>query len=234
MEFPDTLIKGRLLRRYKRFLADVELAGGEVITAHCANPGSMMGLKEPGATVWLSPARNPKRKLKFSWELIEADGALVGVNTSWPNSVAEEAIAAGAVAELTGYEKIKREVKYGGNSRIDLLLTRTGRPDCYVEIKSVTLMRRAGLAEFPDAVTARGTKHLNEFSNMVSAGHRAVMFYLAQRDDCDRFTIAADIDPAYLEALQGALAAGVEAICYACRIDTAGIEVFRPLEIMFR
>lgn len=234
MKFPDTLIEGRLLRRYKRFLADVELAGGEVITAHCANPGSMMGLKEPDARVWLSPARNPKRKLKFSWELVEADGALVGINTSWPNSVAEEAIAAGAVAELTGYENIKREVKYGENSRIDLLLSGAGRPDCYVEIKSVTLKRQAGLAEFPDSVTARGTKHLNELSNMVSGGHRAVMFYLAQRDDCDRFSIAADIDPAYLDALEGALAAGVEAICYACRMDSDGIEVYRPMKMMFR
>jgi sugar fermentation stimulation protein A len=234
MRFPDPLIEGRLLRRYKRFLADVELTDGETITAHCANPGSMMGLNGPGSKVWLSPARNPKRKLKYSWELVEVGDALVGVNTSWPNALAEEAIAAGGIKELAGYDEIRREVKYGENSRIDLLLAAVGQADCYVEVKSVTLARQSGLAEFPDSITARGTKHLNELSSMVAAGHRAVMFYLAQRDDCDKFDIAADIDPAYREALDSAISAGVETICYASKVDTAGIEVYRPLKMMFR
>lgn len=229
MQFPDPLIPGRLVRRYKRFLADVTLDDGTEITAHCANPGSMLGLQEPGSTVWLSPARNPARKLRYSWELVEDDGSLVGINTAHPNGLAAEAIAAGTVAELAGYTDIRREVKYGKNSRIDILLSGQGRPDCYVEVKNVHLRREDGLAEFPDSVTARGAKHLSELSDMVAAGHRAVMFYLVQRDDCDRFAIADDIDPNYNSALGAALASGVEAICYACRVETTGIEVYRPL-----
>ena len=233
MLFPDPLVPGRLVRRYKRFLADIELDDGAVVTAHCANPGSMLGLHEPGSRVWLSPARNPARKLKFTWELVQADGTLVGINTAHPNALAAEAIAAGTVAELGGYADPRREVKYGRNSRIDLLLSSDHRPDCYMEIKNVHLLRREGLAEFPDSVTARGAKHLEELSAMVAAGHRAVMFYLVQRDDCERFAIAGDIDPRYNEALRTALAAGVEAICYACRVDTSGIEVRRPLALEF-
>ncbi len=238
MQFPDPLIEARLIRRYKRFLADVELAGGEVVTAHCANPGGMIGLKEPGAEVWLSPARNPARKLKYSWELIRVDGGLVGINTAHPNGLAAEAIAAGRVAELAGYGAERREVKYGKNSRIDILLQEPGllqedrRADCYVEVKNVHLMRQPGLAEFPDAVTKRGAKHLVELGDMVEAGHRAVMFYLVQRADCERFGIAADIDPGYAAGLEIARARGVETICYACRLSTTGIEVDRPLEIV--
>lgn len=231
MLFPDPLVPGRLIRRYKRFLADVALARGAEVTAHCANPGSMLGLHEPGSQVWLSPARNPARKLRWSWELIEADGALVGINTGHPNGLAADAIADGTVSELAGYADVRREVKYGKNSRIDILLSETAKPDCYVEVKNVHLRRQAGLAEFPDSVTARGAKHLAELSDMVASGHRAVMFYLVQRDDCDRFAIAADIDPNYNIALQAALAAGVEAICYACRVETTGIEVSRPLTL---
>lgn len=229
MEFPDPLISGRLIRRYKRFLADVALADGSEVTAHCANPGSMLGLHEPGSEVWLSPARNPARKLRYSWELVAADGALVGINTGHPNGLVAEAIASGAIAELAGYAEARREVKYGRNSRIDLLLTGNGRPDCYVEVKNVHLCREPGLAEFPDSVTARGAKHLIELSDMVAAGYRAVMVYLVQRGDCDRFAIAGDIDPKYKETLDVALEAGVEAICYACRVSTTGIEVDRPL-----
>ena len=232
MQFPDPLIPGRLIRRYKRFLADVTLADGSEVTAHCANPGSMLGLHEPGAEVWLSPARNPARKLRYSWELVGADGTMVGINTSHPNRLAAEAIAAGVIGELDGYAEIRPEVKYGRNSRIDLLLRAESRPDCYVEVKNVHLRRQCGLAEFPDSVTARGAKHLVELADMVAAGHRAVMFYLVQRDDCDRFAIAADIDPLYNETLGTALAAGVEAICYACRVDTTGIDVYRPLPLM--
>ena len=232
MEFPDPLVRGTLVRRYKRFLADVELAGGEEVVAHCANPGSMLSVNEPGAEVWLSPARNPERKLRHTWELVRVGKGLVGINTAHPNRLVEEAIGAGAIPELGGYASLRREVKYGVNSRIDLLLRDDGRPDCYVEVKNVTMRRGSGdaaPAEFPDSVTARGAKHLAELSRMVAEGHRAVMVYLVQREDCRRFTIAADIDPAYAEALMDALTAGVEAICYGCRMSTTAIEVAAPL-----
>ncbi len=231
MKFPDPLLAGRLIKRYKRFLADVELDTGEFVTAHCANPGAMLGLVAPGARVWLSPARNPARKLKFTWELVEADGGLVGINTSHPNAIAEEAILAGRVEPVQGYGSLRREVKYGQNSRIDILLEEPGRPDCYVEIKNVHLMREAGLAEFPDSVTKRGTKHLGELADMVDAGHRAVMLYLVQRGDCDRFRLAADIDPAYGEAFAQARARGVEALCYSCMMGPGEILLDRRLDI---
>ncbi len=231
MQFLDPLIRGTLLRRYKRFLADIELEDGAQVTAHCANPGAMLGLKDAGAEVWLSPSRNPKRKLKFSWELIWANGGLVGINTAHPNGIAAEAIEAGEIEPLQGYETLRREVKYGQNSRVDLLLEQPGRPDCYVEIKNVHLMRQTGLAEFPDSVTKRGAKHLVELGDMVAAGHRAVMLYLVQRGDCDRFAIAGDIDPTYAEELHRAMGSGVEAICYDCQIDTTGIQVRKPLQL---
>ena len=230
MEFPEALVKGTLLRRYKRFLSDIELEGGDRVTAHCANPGSMLGLNEPGSEVWLLPARKPGRKLPFSWELIRVGDHLVGINTGRPNGIVEEALRAGQVTELTGYQDLRREVKYGRNSRIDILLRDPDRPPCYVEVKNVHLKRGAA-AEFPDSVTARGTKHLAELADMVSQDARAVMFYLVQRGDCDRFSIAADIDPTYAEALERALARGVEAVCYDCRVTREGIGLNRPLSL---
>ncbi len=222
MRFPDPLLRGRLIRRYKRFLSDHELDGGEMVTAHCANPGSMLGLDEPGAEVWLSPARNPDRKLRYSWELLRVGDALVGINTAHPNAIAAEAIEDGSIAELTGYDSLRREVKYGRNSRIDILLEGAGRPPCYVEVKNVHL-KRGARAEFPDSVTARGAKHLVEMSDMVAAGNRAVMLYLVQREDCDGFAIAGDIDPGYAAALARARAVGVDAICYSCKLSTEAI-----------
>ncbi len=231
MRFPDPLIPGRLLRRYKRFLSDVELDSGEVVVAHCANPGSMLGLAEPGAAVWLSPSRNPARKLKYSWELINVDGHLVGINTGWPNRIVEEAVRAEAVAELVGYESLRREVPYGRNSRIDLLLEAADRPPCYLEVKNVHLKRREAVAEFPDSVTKRGAKHLAELSAMARMGRRAVMFFLVQRSDCTSFAVAADIDPAYDRALHQALDHGVETLCYSCRVGPEAIELGRPLPL---
>ncbi len=217
MQFPYPLERARLIKRYKRFLSDHELESGETVTAHCANPGGMIGLKEPGMETWLSPANNPKRKLKWDWQLAHADGGLVGINTSHPNGLVAEAIEAGAVPELTGYETLRREVKYGVNSRIDILLEQAGRPSCYVEIKNCHL-KRDKLAEFPDAVTARGAKHMGELANMVEAGHRAAVFYVIQRMDCPGFAVAEDIDPTYAAALRDAMARGVEALAYSCRL----------------
>jgi sugar fermentation stimulation protein A len=231
VQFPDPLIRGRLLRRYKRFLSDIELDNGEIVVAHCANPGSMTGLKDTGARVWLSPSRNPKRKLKYSWELIQVDGHMVGINTAWPNRIVEEAVAAQMVPELAGYPSLRREVPYGRNSRIDLLLEAADRPPCYLEVKNVHLRRTAGLAEFPDSVTKRGAKHLRELSEMADRGARAVMFFLVQRGDCASFQVAADIDPDYDRALHAALDHGVEVLCYSCRVGEEAIELDHPLPV---
>jgi sugar fermentation stimulation protein A len=235
MRFPAPLLPATLMKRYKRFLADVVLPSGETVTVHCANPGSMIGLATAGARVWLSRSDNPKRKLAHSWELIEVDFGtgpeLVGINTAHPNALAAEAITAGAIPELAGYGTIRREVRYGENSRVDFLLEDAARPPCYVEIKNVHLMRRQGLAEFPDAVTKRGAKHLTELSAMVAAGGRAVMLYLIQIGSARAFRLARDIDPTYGKAFDAARAAGVEAIAYRCGITCDGIEVIEPVTI---
>lgn len=225
MDFPAPLVRASLERRYKRFLSDHVLGDGARGTAHCANPGSMLGLDAPGSETWLLPNDDPARKLRYSWELVRVGDGLVGINTARPNRIVEEGILAGAVEPLRGYPTLRREVRYGTNSRIDILLEAPDRPPCYVEVKNVHLSRKPGLAEFPDAVTKRGTKHLHELAGQVRAGGRAVMLYLVQRDDCDRFRLADDIDPAYAEAFAAARAAGVEALCHACRMTTAGIEI---------
>lgn len=234
MKFPDPLIQGRLIKRYKRFLADVELANGQIVTAHCANSGSMLSVKEAGAEVWLSPARNPERKLRYTWELIKVGKTFVGINTALPNAIVEEAINNQKIPELAGYASLRREVKYGKNSRIDLLLEDPARPICYVEVKNVTLRRGlkgADPVEFPDSVTTRGAKHLVELADMVGQGHRSVMMYLVQRQDGNTFTIAGDIDPDYKAGLKVAMAAGVEVLCYQCTLNTKGIELSKPLKM---
>jgi sugar fermentation stimulation protein A len=236
MRFSAPLIPATLVRRYKRFLADVTLPGGETVTAHVANPGSMIGLAAPGARVWLSKSDNPKRKLAHSWELVEVDlgaGAeLVGVNTAHPNPLVGAALASGAIPELAGYDAVRREVKYGKNSRVDFLLGGDGRPPCYVEIKNVHLMRRPGLAEFPDARTERGAKHLNELGDAVERGCRAVMLYLIQIGSAERFALARDIDPKYGLAFDRARSRGVEALAWKCRIACEGIELAAPVPIV--
>lgn len=233
MKFAAPLVSGRLVKRYKRFLADVVLdEDGNEITAHCANPGSMLGLKEPGSRVWLSPSDNPKRKLKYSWEVIEADGALVGINTAHPNKLVEEAIEAGRIEALSGYASLRREVKYGKNSRIDILLEASDGKQTFVEVKNVHLMREQGLAEFPDSVTARGAKHLVELGDMVAEGHRAAMVFLVQRPDCTKLSLAADIDPAYAKAFAEARDAGVEAYAIGCDVRLDGIDAVKPVEIV--
>ncbi len=231
MRFPVPLVRGVLVRRYKRFLSDVVLADtGAAVTAHCCNSGSMEGLAVPGAEVWLAPAANPRRKLAWDWELERNGGGLVGINAGRPNAIVAEAIAAGRVPDLRGYDDLRREVRYGRNSRVDLLLSGGGGPKCYVEVKNVH-MKRGGAAAFPDAVTARGRKHLLELADMARQGARAVMFFLVQRGDCDHFIVASDIDPAYAAALDEAVAAGVDVLCYDCRIDLDGIEVGTRLPV---
>lgn len=230
------LIEGRLIRRYKRFLADVELADGSVVTSHCANPGAMLGLTAPGNRVWLSQSSDPARKLKYSWHLVEADFGemslqIVGIDTSLPNRLAEEAITAGAIPELAGYGSLRREVRYGVNSRIDLLLAETGRPDAYVEVKNVHLMRRPGSVEFPDSVTSRGAKHLEEMGAMVEAGFRAVMLYVIQMQGTS-FSLAPDLDPAYARAFARARTRGVEALAYTCIVTPDAVTIDRRIPMV--
>ena len=231
MRWPTPLIPGRLVRRYKRFLADVLLEDRFEVTVHCPNPGRMLGLDAPGARVWVSKSGNLRRALPYTLELVQADGGLVGINTMHPNRLVEEAIAAGVIAELRGYDVIRREVRYDERCRIDLLLRGEGRPDCFVEVKNVHLRRAAG-AEFPDAVTARGAKHLSALTRQVAAGARAVAVYVVQRTDCADFRIAADIDPVYAASFEAALESGVEAVCYRCAIDLQGVSLATPLPIV--
>lgn len=231
MLLPQPLLRGRLVSRYKRFFADVELEGGQVVVSHCANPGAMLGLKEPGLPVWISAATNPARLLKWDLQFVELPTGLVGINTAHPNRIVAEALANKAIPELAAYENFRPEVRYGENSRVDFLLTSPGLPDCYVEVKNVHFSRTHGLAEFPDSRTERGAKHLLELSNMVAAGHRAVMLYLIQRGDCTHLSFAADLDPAYAGAFEAAKLAGVEALAYSSIITPHEIGIGRPLSI---
>jgi sugar fermentation stimulation protein A len=230
MEFSTPLIPATLIRRYKRFLADCLLPDGQEITAHCPNPGSMTGLAEPGMRIWLEPNNDPRKKLKYGWRLVEHEnGHFSGIDTAVPNRVLRSALEAQKITELADYKTVQPEVKYGENSRIDFLLTQPGFPACYVEVKSVTLMRQPGVAEFPDSVTKRGTKHLEELARMVEQGHRAVMLYLVQRTDCDRFQLADDIDPAYARAFAHAQICGVERLVYSTQISPHEITVATPV-----
>ncbi|HSF95760.1 MAG TPA: DNA/RNA nuclease SfsA [Thermohalobaculum sp.] len=231
MDFATPLLPGRLIRRYKRFLADIELADGRTVTAHCANPGAMLGLNMPGLEVWVEPNDDPKKKLKFGWRLVRTGGHWVGIDTAIPNRVVGDALRQGMVPELAGYTDVRPEVRYGEKSRVDYLLTGEGLPDAYVEVKNVHLMRQDGLAEFPDSVTARGARHLDELASMVAAGHRAVMLYCIQRTDCRRMALAGDLDPGYAAAYARARAAGVEAVAWACAITPEGITLDRPVPI---
>ena len=227
MDFPTPLLRGTLIQRYKRFLADVRLDDGTIVTATCPNTGSMMGLKNPGQTVWLSTSDSPTRKYKHTWELVEHDlgkgPALVGVNTSHPNRIVAEAIADGKLKTLTGFKTLERERKYGKNSRIDILLSDPDKGVAYVEVKNVHMSRRAGRAEFPDSVTERGAKHLAELSDMVRAGHRATMIFLIQRGDVTALSLARDVDATYGTAFDLAAKAGVEMLAMRCKMTTTGI-----------
>lgn len=232
MKFPSTLYRARLLRRYKRFLADVILEGEDRETVvHCPNPGSMLGLDAPGSPVWLSWNGAGKRKYPYTWEISKADGDLVGINTNLPNKLVAEALETRQITSLARYGEIRREVRYGEKSRVDFLLSEPGHPDCYLEVKNVHLRRTGCLAEFPDSVTARGTRHLRELMQMVANGHRAVMLFVVQRMDCTHFRPAEDIDPLYAHSFRQALDAGVEALCYDCEITTDGIKLRRSLTL---
>ncbi|KUO55153.1 MAG: XRE family transcriptional regulator [Alphaproteobacteria bacterium BRH_c36] len=235
MIFPSPLRRGRLLKRYKRFLADIELDNGGTITASCPNTGSMMGLSDPGINVWVSASDSPTRKYPYTLELVENNignaTTLVGINTGHPNRIVAEAIGKNRIPALKGYASLKREQKYGKASRIDILLEDDNRGRVYVEIKNVHLMRKAGLAEFPDSVTERGLKHLDELGDMAEQGHRAVMLFLIQRGDATRMSPCADIDPAYAKALARAMSRGVETLAYRCEITPERIQLAKSVPI---
>lgn len=219
----------KLIKRYKRFLADVEFDNGEILTAHCANTGAMTGLSDPGLPVWIWKSDNEKRKLAWSLELVELKTGLVGINTAQPNRLVAEALAAKSIAPLSEYSNIRPEVKYGEKSRIDFLLTDPDLPDCYVEVKNVHYSRQTGLAEFPDSPTARGARHLDEMAKMCDAGHRAITIYVIQRTDCNSFSLCPDNDPTYIKAFIAAKQSGVESIAFGCDISPARIKLASPL-----
>ena len=229
MQFVSTLIRATLVRRYKRFLADVVLEDGREVVAHCPNPGAMTGLAEPGMRIWLEPNDDTRKKLDFGWRLVELPGGhMAGIDTAVPNRVVAEALREGRVPGLTG--EVRAEVAYGTRSRVDFLLTGAGR-DTYVEVKNCHLRRHGDLAEFPDCVTLRGARHMDELARMVGAGHRAVLVFVVQRTDCARVAVAADIDPGYARAFGAARAAGVEVICLATDIATDGVRTTGTLPL---
>jgi sugar fermentation stimulation protein A len=236
MRFPAPLIPATLNRRYKRFLADVTLTDGTETTVHVANPGSMLGLVAPGSRIFLSRSANAARKLPLSWELVEVDfgsGAeLVGVNTGHPNRLVEEAIGGGVITQLAGYARLRREVRYGKSSRVDFLLEDDARSPCFVEVKNVHMMRAKGRAEFPDCVTARGAKHLEELAAEAGRGARAVMVFLVQIGSAEGVALARDIDPAYGAAFDRAREAGVEAFALVCHVSPHGIDVVKPVPVL--
>ncbi len=233
MQFPEPLIAATLLRRYKRFLADVSLAGGEVVTVHTANTGSMLGCAEPGSRVWLSRSANPGRKYAYSWEITEtAAGVLVGINTALANALVKEAVVNGVIDELQGYAVLRGEVPFGKErSRVDWLLEREDGASCYVEAKNVTAAV-AGTAIFPDAVSVRGAKHLRELMAMAALGHRGVLCFCVQRGDVSAVRPADEIDPVYGETLREAAARGVEIIAYRADVSPLAIALRHPLPVM--
>lgn len=232
MDNPVNYISGRLIKRYKRFFADVKLDSGKVVTAHCPNTGSMMGLLKEGNVVYLSKTDNEKRKLKYTLEIIKVQDACVGVNTHKANRIVEEGIVDKKISTLGKKYDFRREVKYGKNSRIDFLITNKKGEEIYLEVKNVTLSKRKGIAEFPDAITERGSKHLLELIDVVKKKRRAIMLFLVQRDDCKKFRIAEEIDSIYKKNIVDAKKAGVEILCYSCSFVRNNIELDKKIKFI--
>ncbi len=233
MHFSDKLLPGRLIRRYKRFLADVLLDDGRTVLAHCPNPGAMLGLAEPGMRVWLLPVSGKNRKLAFAWSLVEIEGpegaGLVGIDTQLPNRLTDEALAEGRLPEFAGFDRIRREVVFGSRSRADFLLEGDGRGRLWLEVKNCHLSRTRGLAEFPDCTAARAAKHLRELEAQVLQGDRAALLIVVQREDCHAFSACYDIDPVFASGLDHAAAAGVEVHVYGCEVRLGGVRIGGPM-----
>jgi sugar fermentation stimulation protein A len=233
VRLPQPLTRGRIVQRYKRFFCDLVLDDGREITAHCPNSGAMLGVNLPGQGAWISYSDDPKRKLAWTLQLVEAAGpdgtGLVGVNTLLPNKLVAEALVGGVIPELTGYASIRPEVKYAAASRVDFLLTDPDRPPCWLEVKNVHLSRSPGLAEFPDCKAARSTRHLEDLAAQVREGHRAVALFVVQREDCEAFQACRELDPAFAAGLDRAAEAGVEVMVWACAMSTEEIRIARPI-----
>ncbi len=230
MLLPQPLVHGRLVSRYKRFFADLVLDDGREITAHCPNPGAMLGVKDPGQGAWVSWSDDPKRKLAYTLQMVEQGNVLVGINTLLPNKLVAEALAQDLIPELSGYATIKPEVKYAEASRVDFLLTHPDRPPCWLEVKNCHFSRTPGLAEFPDCKAERSTRHLSDLAAQVAQGHRAVALIVVQREDCEIFQACADLDPAFARGLDAAAKAGVEVLVYACAMSTEAVRIARRID----
>ena len=232
MNFKKKLISGELIKRYKRFFVDVKI-DNKTVTAHCPNTGSMMGLLEKGNKVWLSKSDNPKRKLKYTLQVIESNGSKVGVNTHLANKIALDAIYKSKIQNFKNYNFVKQEIKFGNNTRFDFLLTKKNKK-IFIEVKNVTLSRLKGIAEFPDAITSRGQKHIQELLNANKQGYNIYLLFVIQRDDCNKLKIAKDIDPKYCELLTKAVKKNLNILCYDCKFSTKGIKLNRKVKFKIK
>ena len=232
MNFKKKLISGELIKRYKRFFVDVKI-DNKTVTAHCPNTGSMMGLLEKGNKVWLSKSDNPKRKLKYTLQVIESNGSKVGVNTHLTNKIALDAIYKSKIQNFKNYDFVKQEIKFGNNTRFDLLLTKKNKK-IFIEVKNVTLSRLKGIAEFPDAITSRGQKHIQELLNANKQGYNIYLLFVIQRDDCNKLKIAKDIDPKYCDLLTKAVKKNLNILCYDCKFSTKGIKLNRKINFKIK
>ena len=232
MNFKKKLISGELIKRYKRFFVDVKI-DNKTVTAHCPNTGSMMGLLEKGNKVWLSKSDNPKRKLKYTLQVIESNGSKVGVNTHLTNKIALDAIYKSKIQKFKNYNFVKQEINFGNNTRFDLLLIKKNKK-IFIEVKNVTLSRQKGIAEFPDAITSRGQKHIQELLNANKQGYNIYLLFVIQRDDCNKLKIAKDIDPKYCELLTKAVKKNLNILCYDCKFSTKGIKLNRKIKFKIK
>jgi sugar fermentation stimulation protein A len=229
MIFKDKLISGHFIKRYKRFFIDVKI-GSNIVTAHCPNTGSMLGLLKKGNRVWLSKSDDLNRKLKFTVQIIEDRKTKVGINTHLTNKIVLNSLLAREIKDFRNFRTIRREVKFGENTRFDFLLI-NGNKKVFIEVKNVTLSRHKGIAEFPDAVTSRGLKHIKELLNAKKEGYDIYLFYVVQRDDCNKFDLAKDIDPEYCELLVKAVKKKLKILCFDCKFSSKGIKLNREIKI---
>ena len=227
MRFNKKLLQGTLIKRYKRFFVDIKYKD-KIITAHCPNSGSMMGLLDKGNKVWFSKSNDPKRKLKYTLEIIEVENEKIGINTLLTNKIVFEALDNRKIKSLIKFKNIKREVRFSDKTRFDFFLS-NNKEKCFLEVKNVTLLREKKVAEFPDAITSRGTKHLNELCNAIKKGYQSYILYLIQREDCDSFKIAEDIDEDYRIAFVKALKNGVKILCYDCKLNSEEIKLNKQI-----